>query len=288
MLTRVKSGTKRMLGMYHPRRDLIIFPDDVFLVSFPKSGNTWSRFLIANLLRPERSADFATIRQLVPDPFGTTKREFERVARPRVIKSHECFDPRYPRVIYVVRDPRDVVISQYHYHRKCRKIEDNYDLQKFVGRFLAGQTCPHGSWGEHASTWLTTRRGGPRFLLIRYEDLIADGVREVGRMASFLGISATPQLLAQAVERSSADKMRKLEKEQSHISGLTKDSRKDLPFVRAANSGGWRSNLPQALAETIEAAWAPQMRLLGYELTSPGAASAPVSGFEDLLGALAQ
>jgi sulfotransferase family protein len=284
MLARVTSGTKRMFGLYHPRRDLKIFTDDVFLVSFPKSGNTWTRFLIANLLSPERNADFATIRKLVPDPFGTNKRDFERMPRPRVIKSHECFDPRYPRAIYIVRDPRDVVISQYHYHRKCRKIEDNYALDKFVDRFLAGKTCPHGSWGEHVITWLTTRHDDPRFLLIRYEDMIADGVRELGRIASFLGIDATPQLLAQAVDRSSADKMRKLEKEQSHISGLTKDSRKDLPFVRAANSGGWRSNLPAPLAAQIEAAWAPQMRYLRYELTT--SAQTQVSA-KLLLGALA-
>ncbi len=284
MTKRLVSGIRRLFGLYHPRRDLIILPDDVFLVSFPKSGNTWARFLIANLLRPERAADFATISTLVPDPFGTNKRDFERASRPRVIKSHECFDPRYPRVIYIVRDPRDVAISQYHYHRKCRKIEDDYPLEKFVGRFLAGQTCPHGSWGEHVITWLTTRRGDSRFLLIRYEDLIADGAGELGKIASFLGITASPQLLAQAVERSSADKMRKLEKEQSHISTLTKDSRKDLPFVRAAGKGDWKSSLPEPLARQIEAAWAPQMNYLGYELSSPASNAGGADSLEALLG----
>jgi hypothetical protein len=62
--------------------------------------------------------------------------------------------------------------------------------------------------------------------------------------------------------------MRKLEKAQSHLSSLTKSSRKDLPFVRAASSGGWRAGLPQAQVAKIEAAWAPLMVHLGYELSS--------------------
>ena len=106
--------------------------------------------------------------------------------RPRIIKSHECFDPRYPRVIYIVRDPRDVVVSQYHYHRKIRKIEDDSPIEKFVTRFLAGETCPHGSWGQNIATWLYTSEGDPRFLLLRYEDLVADTARELAKVVDFL------------------------------------------------------------------------------------------------------
>jgi len=268
MIARVIAGTKLFLRLHAPGRTLKIFPDDVFLVSFPKSGNTWTRFLIANLANPETPATFANIHALVPDPEGTAKKILDRIHRPRIIKSHECFDPRYPRAMYIVRDPRDVALSQYHYHRKCRKIDDDYPIEKFITRFLAGQTCPHGSWGENVSTWLVTRKNDPRFLLLRYEDLVADTPRELSKIAVFLGINATQERITQAVERSSAENMRKLEKEQSHLSTLTKTSRKDLPFVRAAGSGGWRSGLPEPLVARIEAAWEPLMRSLGYELST--------------------
>ena len=43
------AGAKRGLGLQVPNRSLLILPDDIFLVSFPKSGNTWTRFLLANL-----------------------------------------------------------------------------------------------------------------------------------------------------------------------------------------------------------------------------------------------
>jgi hypothetical protein len=247
---------------------LLILPDDIFLVSFPKSGNTWTRFLLANLRFPDEPATWANINRLIPDPTGTAKRDFDRMPRPRIIKSHECFDPRYPRVIYIVRDPRDVVLSQYHYHRKIRKLDDESPLEQFVTRFLAGETCPHGSWGQNVATWLYTSEGSPRFLLLRYEDLVADTARQLTKAATFLQLRAGLEQIAQAVERSSADRMRQMEKKQTDKNDLVKGSRKDLSFVRAAGSGGWRSELPAPMVARIETAWGPLMQRLGYELST--------------------
>lgn len=283
MIAHLKAAVKRVLKLHRPGRNLVILPDDVFLVSFPKSGNTWARFLIGNLLSPDREVSFANLHQVVPDPQATPKRDWDRLARPRVIKSHDCFDPRFPRVVYIVRDPRDVVLSQYHYHRKCRRIEDDYPLEKFVARFLRGETCPHGSWGENVSTWLLARRNDPRFLLLRYEDIISDTPRELAKIASFLGIAATPQLLVQAAERSSADRMRKLEQAESDQCGLTKDSRQDLRFVRAARSGGWSVALSPALVAEIEGSWGWLMRHLGYELTLPRKTESSLAEFMEPL-----
>ena len=268
------AGVKRGLGLHHPGRSLRILPDDVFLVSYPKSGNTWTRFLLANLLHPEQSVNFANLRRLIPDfDGGGTKRDFDRLPRPRIIKSHGCFDPRYPRVIYIVRDPRDVAVSQYHYHRKRRKIEDDLPIERFVARFLTGENWDNASWGQNVLTWVGIRDGDPRFLLLRYEDMIADTSRELRKVTAFLGLDVTDEQIARAVERSSAGKMRKMEQEQSDKSGLTKGSRKDLAFVRTASAGGWRSELPSPLVARIETAWAPLMRHLGYELMTQDASA---------------
>jgi len=283
MIKHLMAGIQRGLGLHCPGRSLLIFPDDIFLVSFPKSGNTWTRFLLANLRFPDERANFANINRLIPDPSGTNKRDFDRMPRPRIIKSHECFDPRYPRVIYIVRDPRDVVVSQYHYHRKIRKIEDHSPIEKFVARFLAGETCPHGSWGQNIGTWLYTSEGNPRFLLLRYEDLVANTPRELAKVVAFLHFTAGPEQIAQAVERSSADHMRKLEETQTDKNALMKGSRKDLSFVRAAGSGGWRKELPAPLVEKIEAAWGPLMRHLGYELSSQSSSEARDSEYLGML-----
>jgi len=269
------AGVKRGLGLHTPGKSLVILPDDIFLVSFPKSGNTWTRFLLANLRFPDEPATWANIDRLIPDPTGTTKRDFDRMPRPRIIKSHECFDPRYPRVINIVRDPRDVVVSQYHYHRKIKKIADDSPIETFVARFLAGETCPHGSWGQNVLTWIATSEGSPRYLRLRYEDMVADTPRELRKIVAFLGFNTTPEQIAQAVERSSADRMRKLEKEHPDQHGLMRGSRKDLTFVRAAGSGGWHKDLPVPMVEKIEAAWGPIMRHLGYKLSTQAPSEAP-------------
>jgi hypothetical protein len=285
MIKHLKAGIERARGLHRPGRSLLILPDDIFLVSFPKSGNTWTRFLLANLRFPNEPATWANINRLIPDPTATSKKDFDRMPRPRIIKSHECFDPRYPRVVYIVRDPRDVVLSQYHYHRKLRKIEDDSPLETFVTRFLAGETCPHGSWGQNIATWLYTSEESPRFLLLRYEDLIADTAKELAKVVNFLQFPAGPELIAQAVERSSADRMRSMEKAQTDKNGLVKGSRKDLSFVRAAGSGGWRSELPAAMVARSESAWGPLMKHLGYELTTQSLVD---SRAEEALGILAR
>src|SRR5467141_466425 len=115
MIKHLIAGVKRGLGLHRPAHSLLILPDDVFLVSYPKSGNTWTRFLVANLVYPEKNPDFSNINELIPDPEAMHKRDLERAARPRLIKSHQYFDPRYPKVIYIVRDPRDVVLSEYYF-----------------------------------------------------------------------------------------------------------------------------------------------------------------------------
>jgi hypothetical protein len=112
------------------------------------------------------------------------------------------------------------------------------------------------------------RHSRPEFLFLRYEDLLAKTLGELAKIARFLSIDAKAERLSQAVERSSADQMRKSEKAESHRSGLTKGSRPDLSFVRAAKSGGWKSSLPAPSVEQIESAWGPLMRSLGYELSS--------------------
>lgn len=266
MLKRAIVEAKRVLGLHPPGRNLAVFPDDTFLVSFPKSGNTWARFLLANLVRPDQKIDFSNVNQVIPGPEVTPNRQLMRLPRPRIIKSHQYFDPRYPRVIYIVRDPRDVVISQYHFQRKRKLVPDEFPLTKFVDRFIAGQTCFYGSWGEHVGSWLATRYGHDGFLLLRYEDMVEDTRREMAKVAEFLKISASHQQIGQAVERSSADAMRKLEKSQAQQFSSTKNTRQDIAFVRAAKAGGWRESLPEECAVRLERAWGHLIQWIGYDL----------------------
>src|SRR5205085_7699629 len=179
-------------------------------------------------------------------------------------------DPRYKKVIYIVRDPRDVALSYYDFSRKYRHIEDRYPLASFVTDFVRGRLSSFdwGTWGENVASWFYTRNGRPEFLLLRYEDMLSNTRSELEKVARFLNIEPAAERLAGAIERSSADRMRKLEASQGEQWVSTKNKRSDIPFVRTASSGLWKDKLPAASIVEIEGAWGALMHELGYETAS--------------------
>ncbi len=248
-------------------RGLTVYPDDTFLVSFPRSGNTWTRFLVCNLTNPDDPVTFAELESRIPEIYDVTDRALRAFPRPRIIKSHESFDPRYKKILYVVRDPRDVLLSYYEFQLKRRVITEECSLEKFLPRFIESELEPKtGSWRDHVVSWTATRGGQKNFLCLRYEDMLANPEDAAKKIASFLGLDSNPERIARAVELSSADRMRDLEKQQSAQWKETKNTRQDKPFVRTAISGGWKSALPEHCVAEIESAWGDVMRSVGYEL----------------------
>ena len=289
-----------VLGRFKPsERAIPIRADDIFIVSFFKSGNTWTRFLLGNLLNPVTSITFQSIERTSPDIYQYPYREYAKLPSPRVIKSHECFDPRYRRVIYIVRDPRDVAVSLYHFLRKIKSIDDTFPLSTYASEwFLQGKGSGR-NWREHVTSWLLNPKTfarvsgfvqeesgsgnhlsldnlgacghGRQFLLLRYEDLLSDPYGNLVRIANFLGLKVSDDQIASAVERSSASEMRKLEQTDRDRWFMTQHSRKDINFVREAKAEQWRTALPQEAIAKIEAAWGRTMQVLGYALTEGSA-----------------
>jgi len=69
--------------------------------------------------------------------------------------------------------------------------------------------------------------------------------------------------------------MRSLEKAQSKEWHQSKGTRQEIPFVRSARSGGWKTALSKNAVTEIEAAWGPLMDRLGYERSADSTASQP-------------
>ncbi|MEM9905388.1 MAG: sulfotransferase domain-containing protein [Cyanobacteria bacterium P01_D01_bin.44] len=256
---------KRSKNNPYACQNVNVFEGDTYLVSYPKSGNTWLRFLIANLLaRNPKEVSLSGLEKVVPDVYRNTNEELALLPRPRVLKSHESFAPKYKKVIYVVRDPRDVAVSYYHHLIKSRKIEEGYPLQDWIEEFVQGRYVPQfGTWKQNVGSWVGARQGDEDFLLISYEQLLDNGLEVLKRISAFLELKVSIEKIKEAILLSSADRMRKIEAQENWQPSLG-DMRSDKRFVRSAKSGGWKEELSPKSADLIFQNWGDLMQSLGY------------------------
>jgi Sulfotransferase domain len=240
---RADREARRRLRGVRPLRDLVIrwrhreiAAEDVFLVGYPKSGNTWLAAMVSHLATGTEFS-FDTHNELAA---GVGDHRHRRPILPdggRLIRSHEPYAPgygdKYRRVLYVVRDPRDVVVSYYHHHRRLGK--DPGSIDQFLGRFLAGSLDGWGTWPAHIRSWLDSpqARDG-RLIVVRYEDLLADPEEQLAGVARFLELPATPSAIRESVALHTADRMRASERTTEQY---RKQARRDVLFIRRASSG---------------------------------------------------
>jgi len=261
-MSRLRAGIKHALGMTRGR-GVTVYPDDRVIASYPKSGNTWVRFLVASLATG-RPARFAEIEGVVGDIHATPERRLLHLPRPRLLKSHDCFDPRYGRAVVVVRDPRDVLLS---YHRFCLKmgyVPADLDLAGFTDRFLAGSLDDYGSWAQNVGSWRAAWTHDPAIVMVRYEDLLAAPEAQTARIAQALALPDDRESVARAVAASDADAMRASERDDAGQWWVNRGGRADIPFVGRGEAGRWRQDLPDPLGVRVQAAWGGLMAELGY------------------------
>jgi hypothetical protein len=243
---------------------------DIFLTSYPKSGNTWMRFLIANLIASEQDVSFLNIESIVPDIYKNTEEELIKLPVPRIIKSHEKFDPRYKKVIYVVRNPGSVAISFYHHLIKFQKISPETTFKSFVNGFVKGEYIPRiGNWNENVTSWLNHKSGDrENFLLIKYEDLKFNTFEEMKKVALFLKIDLKEdENIEKAMQLSSFENMQKLETIQ-YNAGFLKDTDPRRRFVRSSDTNEWKKYLDEECIDLIQSKFGEAIQKLGYSLAN--------------------
>lgn len=203
LLARIEPGKRNTTTHFDPRES------DVFIFSYPRSGSTWVRFLLANLTRydSEDPVDLHSVHRVIPDIMQRAHREvLQAMPSPRLLKSDHPYDSRLKTVIYVLRDGRDVMVSYYHLLSGQGRFEGSF-LE-----LLDKEDLKPCLWHEHVESWLL-RDNQDGLLLIRYEDLHRQTEVEVARMARFIGLPCDKAQLDWAVSNSGFETMHRVEAE---------------------------------------------------------------------------
>lgn len=266
LLKSVKAFFRILLARDIASRSVTVFPDDVFITSYPRSGNTWMRFLVSNLIHQDDQTTFDTIDQRIPDIHSMSDTTISGFPNPRFLKSHEYFDVRYPKVIYIVRDVRSVFVSLYHYRMRNGDLEPGLPYFDFGVQFIDGIYPRYGTWEENVISWISVRGNDrERFLLLKYEDLLDNCIRELKKVVRFLELDRSQEDLKNAVRKSSLDNMKTLEKQASfQWTEMKEVERKRIPFVREGRPREWTDVLDDRTIQLLNNKYGELLVRLGY------------------------
>ncbi len=242
---------------------LEIYPDDVFLASYPRSGNTWLRFLLAGCIHNPPDLSFERLMFYAPDYHFTHFQEWDRVPRPRIIKSHTIYRETYPTVIYCYRDARAVLPSMYKYTKSMSPTPPE-SFDSFFADFMDGAIFRDekiGSWAENVSGWLYRV---PLERLICYEDLVVTPERILRRVLTSCGFDIPEDRIKTIVERYEMKKMMVMEDcSQAAAFPKTQDG---FRWVGGRDSTTWKDLCSPQQQQRLLDEWGDLLEKLGYEV----------------------
>lgn len=231
------------------------------LISYPRSGSTWLRFLLYDALSGE-TAEFGSVQDGIPGP-GARERAPELLpGGGRMMSAHDLCR-HAGRTIYLARDVRDVLLSEYRQGLRSGWFDGPID--GFVDLFLQGLVDPFGSWADHVRYWLDAQVRRPFDpLLVTYEDLRRSPADTLGQILSYLGAERSVETIERAVAGNTIELMRQKEDRADAHHFVKKDPTSH--FVGQGLVGGWREELSVEQLARIEREAGDVMRVLGYEV----------------------
>ncbi|EEF43350.1 cytosolic sulfotransferase 16 [Ricinus communis] len=249
-------------------------PDDIVLATYPKCGTTWLRALIFATIN-RTSYDFATHPLLTSNPQdfvpfleGYVFQDpsvLENLPLPRLLSTHLPYS-LFPesitaatasgsRFVYICRDPKDVLVSKWHFAQKLRpKGHPPFSLQDAFEMFCDGVSHYGPYWDHVLSYWKASLESPRKVLFLKYEDMKREPLVHVKRLAEYLGkpFSTEEQnegVAEEIIELCSFKKMSNLEVNKSKSSNyLIKNS----DFFRKGEIGDWRNNLTPDMAARVD------------------------------------
>jgi hypothetical protein len=244
---------------------------DIFVVGHPKSGNTWVAYMLAVFLKNDREGHvtLANIGEHAPGIHGRDSiiEKYPTLRDPRVFRNEwPVFPNLYPRSIYLLRDPRAVLLSYFHMYQTMfddrtmplRAFIEEYLEHGYIRRFE-----PLVRWDRQVMAWKHRADRDANALVVRYEDLVADRRGTMRRIAEFTEVGFTEARLDLAVERGSFPAMRAIEDQygaESYPGGMGRRGH----FIRRGRVDAWKEEMTPEIARMIEVELRPAMEAIGY------------------------
>ncbi|XP_038224359.1 sulfotransferase 2B1-like [Dermochelys coriacea] len=223
---------------------------DVVIATYPKSGTTWMQEILT-LIRSKGDLEPAkTIPNWARAPWlehTYFKDMLQETGEPRLITTHLPCQVLAPalkkskaKVIYMARNPKDVVVSFYHFHKMAKFLPDPGSFEDFLVRFLDG-AVQYGSWFDHVKGWLSQQAELGLFY-ITYEDMHKELGRSVEQLASWLGCPLQPEEIRAIQQHCSFSSMRENEMVNYTLIPCEIMDHSQGQFMRKGTVGDWRDH----------------------------------------------
>jgi hypothetical protein len=182
---------------------------DVFLASYPRSGNTWMRLLLSDLILQTQGFSTNTGGNIIPDVYKVNIEQWnqdDRISQLnfRIIKTHEYYEECYQKIIYLFRNPADSLCSFYYY-----KLDR---VQKFIDQGIGlDQYCQNSvdQWCRHIKIYLQAQeKTSSDFFFLSYETLKKRPILALQLVANFIGLKASRKMCKQAVKNQKFKKLK--------------------------------------------------------------------------------
>ena len=230
---------------------------DRYIVSFPRSGSTWLRTILAGIIDPHAGYEPEVFNRILPGVSGRRLPLVWSLQDPRIIHSHTTYRASIPKAVYMVRDGRDSLISFFHYSTARNGIDMSF--AEWFDLYCRRWYGPR--WHDHVESWLAKGKEelGTSLMVLKFEDLKTDPIGCVGQAADFLGLGA-PSLPAihHAVQMASLDQARKRE---ARVFGNLQNGNQS--FYRGGRTGQFQDFLQGDMYDRF-------MRISGCALTLAG------------------
>lgn len=274
-------------------RDFRVFEDDVWVLTYPKCGTTWTQemvWLIANDLDYKTAAETKLHERYPFLEFSAfefhpeikkmvdTITVAETTQRPRFIKSHLPLSLlpaelliKKPKIVFVLRDPKDAAVSFFYHHCLFHAYEGT--MNKFFEAFMEASVFYGCYWHYVAPFW--NLRHEPNVLVVTYEDMKKDLPSVIRRTASFFDKTLTNEQVTKLADHLSLSNM----KDNDAVNFKTvvdlfqslhgKKTEPGVEFIRSGETGGHRNKMSPEMMKKFDEWNAKMKQALGISNDFP-------------------